>query len=89
MRITTNAILRNYKSNLGNSLSNLDSARNKVMTGRKFTATAEDPSNALRAAVLERKYARNEDYLNLVKDVQSFRILRKTPRCRSTTSPSS
>ncbi len=72
MRITTNAILRNYKSNLGNSLSNLDSARNKVMTGRKFTATAEDPSNALRAAVLERKYARNEDYLNLVKDVQSF-----------------
>lgn len=72
MRITTNAILRNYKSNLATSLSNLDSARNKVMTGRKFTATAEDPSNALRAAVLERKYARNEDYLNLVKDVQSF-----------------
>lgn len=72
MRITTNAILRNYKSNLGNSLANLDSARNKVMTGRKFTKTVEDPSNALRAAVLGRKFARNDDYLNLVKDVQSF-----------------
>lgn len=72
MRITTNQILRNYKSNLGNSLSNLDSARVKVMTGRKFNSTAEDPSNALRAAVLERKYVRNDDYLNLVKDVQSF-----------------
>jgi len=42
------------------------------MTGRKFNSTAEDPSNALRAAVLERKYVRNDDYLNLVKDVQSF-----------------
>ena len=72
MRITTNQILRNYKSNLGNSLANLDSARVKVMTGRKFNSTAEDPGNALRAAVLERKYVRNDDYLNLVKDVQSF-----------------
>lgn len=72
MRITTNQILRNYKSNLATSLTNLDSARVKVMTGRKFTATAEDPASALRASVLERKYARNEDYLSLVKDVQSF-----------------
>lgn len=72
MRITTNAILRNYKSNLGTSLSNLDMARTKVMTQRKFNSTAEDPSSALRAAVLQRKYARNEDYRTLVQDVQSF-----------------
>lgn len=72
MRITTNAILRNYKSNLGTSLKNLDTTRTRVMTQRKFNSTAEDPSNALRAAILERKYAKNEDYLNIVKDVQSF-----------------
>lgn len=72
MRITTNAILRNYKSNLANSMKNLDTTRTRVMTQRKFNSTAEDPSNALRAAVLERKYAKNEDYRNLVKDVQSF-----------------
>ena len=72
MRITTNQILRNYKSNLATSLTNLDSARVKVMTGRKFNATAEDPASALRASVLERKYVRNNDYLDLVKDVQSF-----------------
>lgn len=72
MRITTNAILRNYKSNLGNSLKNLDTARTRVMTQRKFNSTAEDPSNALRAAILERKYVKNEDYLNIVQDVQSF-----------------
>lgn len=72
MRITTNQILRNYKSNLATSLTNLDSARVKVMTERKFNATAEDPASALRASVLERKYVRNNDYLDLVKDVQSF-----------------
>ena len=72
MRITTNAILRNYKSNLGASMSNLDIARTQVMTQRRFNSTMEDPSSALRAAVLNRKYARNEDYLNQVKDVQSY-----------------
>ena len=72
MRITTNAILRNYKSNLATSMKNLDTTRTQVMTQRKFNSTAEDPSSALRAAVLERKYMKNEDYLNIVKDVQSF-----------------
>lgn len=72
MRITTNAILRNYKSNLSNSLTNLDLARTKVMTGRNFNSTAEDPASALRAATLERKYMRNQDYLSTVRDAQSF-----------------
>ncbi len=72
MRITTNAILRNYKSNLGTSLSNLDTARNKVMTGRKFATASQDPSSALRAATLERRYLRNQDYLNTVENAQSF-----------------
>ena len=47
MRITTNQILRNYKSNLGTSLSNLDIARTRVMTGRKFNSTAEDPVSSV------------------------------------------
>lgn len=72
MRITTNAILRNYRSNLNQSLTNLDSARTKVMTGRQFNSVSENPANALRAATLERKYVRNMDYLNTVKDAQSF-----------------
>jgi len=53
-------------------MSNLDIARTQVMTQRRFNSTMEDPSSALRAAVLNRKYARNEDYLNQVKDVQSY-----------------
>ena len=72
MRITTNAILRNYKSNLATSMANLDLSRTKVMTGRQFNSAKEDPASALRAAVLERKYVRNQDYLDMVQDAQSF-----------------
>ena len=61
MRITTNAIIRNYRSNLGASLSNLDSARTKVMTGRQFISAAENPGAALRSSTLYRKYPRNKE----------------------------
>ena len=71
MRVTTNAILRNYKSNLSASMTNLDTARTRVMTGRKFSSAAEDPASALRAALLERKYVRNNDYISTVEDVLS------------------
>ena len=46
MRITTNAILRNYRSNLGTSMANLNTSRNKVMTGRQFVSSAEKCRNA-------------------------------------------
>ena len=41
------------------------------MTGRKFSSAAEDPASALRAALLERKYVRNNDYISTVEDVLS------------------
>ena len=72
MRITTNAILRDYRSNLGTSIANLDTVRKKVMTGRQFVSSAENPGNALRAATLERKYVKNQDYLSTVENTQSF-----------------
>ena len=73
MRITTNAILRNYRSNLGTSMANLDTARNKVMTGRQFVSSAENPGSALRAATQERKYLKKNDYLEM--DIHSIRNL--------------
>ncbi len=71
MRITTNAILRNYNKNLSTSMKNLDTMRSRVMTQRKYMSTAEDTSSALRATSLERKYAKNNDYLDTVDDIQS------------------
>jgi len=52
-------------------MKNLDMMRNRVMTQRKFMSTSEDPSSALRATSLERKYAKNNDYLDTVEDIQS------------------
>lgn len=72
MRITTNAILRDYRSNLGTSISNLNTIRKKVMTGRQFSASAENPGNALRAATLERKYVKTQDYLSTTDTAQTF-----------------
>lgn len=71
MRITTNAILRDYKTNLSNSINNLNVSRNHVMTNRSFNSVAENPAGAARASQLHRKYYKNQDYLSMVKDVQS------------------
>ncbi|WP_077612080.1 flagellin N-terminal helical domain-containing protein [Clostridium sp. Marseille-P2415] len=71
MRITTNAILRNYKSNLSTTISNLNLSRTHVMTQRSFNSVAEDPAAAARASQLHRKYYKNQDNLSMLKDVQS------------------
>ncbi len=72
MRITTRALIRNYKSNLGISVSNLDAARTKVMSNRKFSKGFEDPTGAVRESTLYQKYQKNQDYLGMIDDVQSF-----------------
>ncbi|MDR1769259.1 MAG: hypothetical protein LBS02_01300 [Hungatella sp.] len=71
MRISTNAIIRNYKSNLAASIANLNKSRDHVMTQRSFNRVAEDPASAARASQLHRKYYKNQDNLSTLSDVQS------------------
>ncbi len=71
MRISTNAILRDYKSNLATSLSNLNTSRTHVMTQRSFNSVAENPASAARASQLHRRYFQNQDNLSMITDVQS------------------
>ncbi|WP_026892797.1 flagellin N-terminal helical domain-containing protein [Lacrimispora aerotolerans] len=71
MRITTNAILRNYKNNLSTTINSLNSSRTKVMTQRSFNSVAENPGAAARASQLHRKYYANQDNLSMLNDVQS------------------
>ncbi|WP_124066933.1 hypothetical protein [Clostridium sp. E02] len=71
MRITTSAIIRNYKSNLSTSISNLNLSRTHVMTQRSFNSVAEDPGSAARASQLHRRYYKNQDNLDMLSDVQS------------------
>jgi flagellar hook-associated protein 3 FlgL len=71
MRITTNALLRNYKNGLNTTINNLNTSRTHVMTQRSFNSVAENPFSAARASQLHRKYYENEDNLSMLKDVQS------------------
>lgn len=66
MRVTTNMVMRNYQNHLYDTMGGLEASRKQVETNRRFSSAYEDPSSAARAAVLERRYARNEDYQNNV-----------------------
>lgn len=68
MRITTNAMVRNYNSNLSNSLSRLNQTRERAADGRRFHRAYEDPTGAMRASSLTQKLLRNEDYTSTIED---------------------
>ena len=72
MRITTSMIMRNYRSNLNNTMVDQERARKQVETGRRFSAAYEDPASAAKGAILEQRYARNTDYLNAAKNAQTW-----------------
>lgn len=71
-RITTNMIMRNYQNNLTSTLGGLESARKQVETGRRFSKSYEDPTAAAKAAILERRYMRNQDYQSSLTNVQKW-----------------
>ena len=71
-RITTNMIQRNYQNNLTATLGGLESSRRQVETGRRFQYSYEDPAASARAAVLERRYSRVQDYLDNIDDAQAW-----------------
>lgn len=55
-RLTTNGMLRGYRSNLQKSYKTLGTASERVQTGRNFLTYAEDPSSATLAFKLRRQY---------------------------------
>ena len=70
MRITTKSLLRNYKVNLNNSLSNLEAARKQVLTERQFNKMSEDPAAAVKAFQLRSEYSKNANYLSNLENAQ-------------------
>lgn len=72
MRITTNMLRRNYTNNLMDNIGGLERARQQVETGRRFQWSYEDPSAAAKGMILERRNARNTDYINTVKNTQKW-----------------
>ena len=64
MRVSTNSIVRNYRTHLGKSTARLNTSREKVLTERKFTKASQDPAGANKAFQLRREYLKNEDYIH-------------------------
>ncbi len=62
-RITTNGVLRNYRSNLYRSYNSLYNSMIKVQTQRQFNSYAEDPAAASRAFQLRRSMWRVDDQI--------------------------
>lgn len=77
MRITTGGILRGYQANLTRSLSNLNTARNHVLTERNFNSAAENPGGAIREAQLLRQFQSNKDSLSMIGDVQKRQLVQE------------
>lgn len=62
-RITSNAMMKNYKSNLMKSTNVLYNSMTQVMTQRKFNSYAEDPAAATQAFQLRRSAWRTESQI--------------------------
>jgi len=62
-RITTNGVMRNYRSNLNSSYRKLYNSMIKVQTHRQFNSYAEDPAAASRAFQLRRSMWRADDQI--------------------------
>lgn len=62
-RITSNAMMKNYKSNLMKSTNVLYNSMTQVMTQRKFNSYAEDPAAAIQAFQLRRSAWRTESQI--------------------------
>lgn len=76
-RVTSNMVRRNYQNNLTTTLGGLESARKQVETGRRFSQSFEDPNSSAKAAILERRYARVEDYLGNVDNAQKWQDMQE------------
>lgn len=66
IRITTNGTLHNYETSLNRTSSNLNQARQTVLTKRNFNSYAEDPTAAAQAFKLRRSFSRTGDQLDNV-----------------------
>lgn len=73
-RITTGMIQRNYQNNLTSTLGGLESTRKQVETGRRFEHSYEDPTASAKAAILEKRYSRVQDYINNAENAMSWQM---------------
>lgn len=69
MRITTNMMSGEYKSQMQTTLNQLDYYQKRANDLRKFRKFSEDPVTASKAMRLRRSYTQNEDYRNNISTI--------------------
>jgi flagellar hook-associated protein 3 FlgL len=74
MRLTSNMIMRNYLTNLNNSLNTLNDANQTVATGMKFQKMSDDPATGLKAFQVRKNLARIDVYQNNIQDIKNESI---------------
>ena len=65
IRATTGGVLRGYKTGLMSSFIRLNSARDTVLTQRKFNSYAEDPAAAAQSYQLHRAFQRTDSQITI------------------------
>lgn len=71
MRLTSNMIMRNYLTNLNNSLSTLNNLNEQTATGMKIQKMSDDPATGLKAFQVRKNLARIEVYKNNILDIKN------------------
>ena len=70
-RITTNGLMRSYRTSLGKVNEKVYDTMERVQTTRNFRTFAEDPAAASKAFQLRRSYWRAQDHIDNTKYLQS------------------
>lgn len=71
MRITQNAVTRNYFRNLNRNAQNLAKSSLRLASSRRFSKVSENVSDAARAFQVRDQLNSNEQYLTNIRDAQS------------------
>ena len=66
-RITTNGLMRSYRTSLGKVNAKVYDTMERVQTTRNFSTSAEDPAAASKAFQLRRSYWRAQDHIDNTK----------------------
>ncbi len=81
MRITTNSVMRGYKSNLFKSFAHMKKTSLMAMNYRKFQKSSEAPGAAAKAFQVRREFLKNKDYIENVKEtLGKFSTMESTMR---------
>ncbi len=71
MRVTTNTLTNNYLKHLGTRAEDMNKARQKASTLRKYMSVEEDPGLYVQEEKIKRDYAKNDDYQQAANKAQA------------------